>query len=65
VLSETLHRSIPPTLMQKYVAMHFHKHDKDGNELIDFDEFCGVYSQLFVDPEVCIYLIAFRAFVSC
>lgn len=58
LLETSLKQKIPPKLLAKYQELQMDNADRDKNGVIDFDEFCRLYKQLTVDPELPIKLTA-------
>jgi Ca2+-binding EF-hand superfamily protein len=58
VIEASLKTKVTEKLMQKYLDAEFNRHDKDGSGSIDFEEFCELYSKLYLDPELPIVVSA-------
>jgi len=56
VLENTLHRKISDRLFDSYLQLQFHASDTDFNGVIDFNEFCSLYSKIYLNPELPISL---------
>eukprot|EP01112_Ceratiomyxa_fruticulosa_P016555 TRINITY_DN5021_c0_g1_i1.p1 TRINITY_DN5021_c0_g1~~TRINITY_DN5021_c0_g1_i1.p1 ORF type:complete len:220 (-),score=55.61 TRINITY_DN5021_c0_g1_i1:69-728(-) len=52
VLEETLARKISDQLFESYLKLQFRATDKDFNKVIDFNEFCSLYSKIYINPEL-------------
>lgn len=58
LLETSLKQKIPQKLLAKYNELQMDNADRDKNGVVDFDEFCRLYKQLTVDPELPIKLTA-------
>jgi Ca2+-binding EF-hand superfamily protein len=58
LLETSLKQKIPAKLLEKYHALQMDNADRDKNGIVDFEEFCRLYKQLTVDPELPIKLTA-------
>lgn len=58
VIEASLKTKVTEKLMQKYLEVEFNRHDKDGSGAIDFEEFCELYSRMYLDPELPIVVSA-------
>jgi len=58
LLETSLKQKIPPKLLAKYHELQMNNADRDKNGVVDFEEFCRLYKQLTIDPELPIKLTA-------
>ncbi|EGG18602.1 hypothetical protein DFA_04096 [Cavenderia fasciculata] len=52
VLEDTLNRKLTDNLFSMYLELQFNASDKDFNGVIDFNEFCSLYSKIYLNPEL-------------
>jgi len=56
LLEASLNRPVSDMLLNRYIDLQFSASDKDFNGVIDFPEFCSLYSKIHNNPEVIILL---------
>eukprot|EP01133_Synstelium_polycarpum_P010254 gene10254-11956_t len=56
VLEDTLKRKLTDHLFSMYLELQFNASDKDFNGVIDFNEFCSLYSKIHINPELPIHM---------
>eukprot|EP01096_Ripella_sp_DP13-Kostka_P010716 TRINITY_DN4272_c0_g1_i1.p1 TRINITY_DN4272_c0_g1~~TRINITY_DN4272_c0_g1_i1.p1 ORF type:complete len:250 (+),score=109.33 TRINITY_DN4272_c0_g1_i1:77-751(+) len=56
LLEATLNRSVSESLLNRYIDLQFNASDKDFNGVIDFPEFCSLYSKIYKNPELPIHM---------